>query len=136
MRLTLGDIYEKLLIGLVSQGVNTGEVIGQIRSLTKSFPKPQSSYLVIGDRCAGSFFAHPSVCLFRCVQLSTEVGITGRPIHLAMFRAVMEDSSTVRGSAKSLLQLTTEAIVTVHRLNLCPAPANHAVSEPLPNTHA
>ena len=36
MRLTLGDRSEQLLIGLISQGVNTGEVTGQIAPSTKS----------------------------------------------------------------------------------------------------
>lgn len=58
--------------------------------------------------------------------LLTEAGISGRPIHPAMFHVVTEDSSTVRGSAISLLQLTTEATVLVRRRNLCPAPADHA----------
>lgn len=58
--------------------------------------------------------------------LFTEAGISGRPIPPAMFHVETEDSSTVRGSAISLLQLTTEATVPVHHLNLCPAPANHA----------
>ena len=35
-RLALGDGSEQLLIGLVSQGVNAGEVIGQIAPSTKS----------------------------------------------------------------------------------------------------
>jgi len=36
MRLTLGDRSQQLSIGLVSQDVNAGEVIGQIAPSTKS----------------------------------------------------------------------------------------------------
>ena len=36
VRWTLGDKSEKLSIGLVSQGVNAGEVIGQTAPSTKS----------------------------------------------------------------------------------------------------
>jgi len=36
MRLTLGDRSEQLSIGLISQGVKAGEVIGQITPSAKS----------------------------------------------------------------------------------------------------
>jgi hypothetical protein len=62
------------------------------------------------------------------LALSMEAGTSGRHIHPAMFHVVTEDSSTVRGSAISLLQLTTEPTVTVHRRNISRAPANHARS--------
>jgi len=47
MRLTLSDRSEQLSIGLTSQGVNVGEVIGQIAPSTKFF------YLIISAELWG-----------------------------------------------------------------------------------